>query len=77
MKPPGATPVIATEQVPDDRVQLADTVPMVMSEEESETVPDGVFAALVVSETVTVHEPVAATLREAAHETVVDVESRG
>lgn len=75
MKLPADTPVIVTEHVPADRVQLEETVPMVLSEEDKATVPVGVLAALVVSATVTLHEPVAPTLTEAAHEIVVDVES--
>lgn len=49
---PVATPVKATEQVPDVRVQLAATVPTAVFEDTKVTVPVGVFAGVVVSETV-------------------------
>ncbi len=56
---PVATPVKATEQVPDTRVQLAATVPTAVFEDTKVTVPVGVFAGVVVSETVAVQVEVA------------------
>jgi hypothetical protein len=52
---PGATPVNVTVQPPDDKVQLAPTVPTVVSEDVNVTLPVGAFNGVVVSETVTVH----------------------
>lgn len=51
---PGATPVNETVQLPPIRVQLASTVPTLVLEEMKLTVPDGMFAEVVVSETVAV-----------------------
>ena len=73
VKLPTATPVIVTVQVPDVRVQLAPTVPMVVSDERKLTVPVGMLAVLVVSETVTEQEPVRPTVTEAEHDTTGEV----
>jgi hypothetical protein len=71
---PGATPVKAAVQVPADSVQLAATVPTVLSEDVKLTVPVGVFAAVVVSVTVAVQVEVLAMLMLAGlHETPVEV----
>ncbi len=71
---PGTTPVNITEQLPDTNVQLASTVPTEVSEDVKLTVPDGVLARFVVSETVAVQVEVAPMLIEAgAQETTVDV----
>jgi hypothetical protein len=51
---PGATPLNVTMQVPDTSVQLAPTVPTVVSDDVKVTVPVGVFEGVVVSETVAV-----------------------
>jgi len=77
VKEPDATPVMAAVQLPLDNVQLASTVPTVMSDEERPTLPEGVFAGFVVSDTVTVQEPVRPALTEAEHDTVVVVSSFG
>jgi hypothetical protein len=74
VKIPEATPVITTEQVPDVRLQLAPTVP-VASDEVKVTLPEGVLAGVVVSDTVTEQEPVRPTVTEAGQDTTVDVES--
>jgi hypothetical protein len=50
--------VNATVHLPDDRVQLAVTVPIEVLEETKLTVPPGIFDAVVVSTTVTVQEEV-------------------
>ncbi len=52
---PEATPVKVTEQLPAVNMQLAPTVPTAVFDETKLTVPDGVFAAFVVSVTVAVH----------------------
>jgi len=75
VKLPEATPVMTTVQLPPDNVQLASTVPTVVSDEVKLTLPDGVFAGVVVSETVTVQEPVRPTVTEAAQDTEVEVSS--
>ena len=75
MKLPAATPVIVTVQLPPDNVQLASTVPTVTSDEVKLAVPNGVFAGVVVSATVTLQDPVVPAVSEAAHETVVEVSS--
>ena len=75
MKLPAATPVIVTVQLPPDNVQLTSTVPTVTSDEVKLTVPDGVFAGVVVSATVTLQDPVVPAVSEAAHETVAEVSS--
>jgi hypothetical protein len=76
VKLPAATPVIVTVQVPvEPSAQLAPTVPMVGSDEVKLTVPVGVLAVLVVSETVIVQEPVPLTVSEAGQTTLVEVES--
>lgn len=64
MKLPAATPVALTLQLPDVRVQLAVTVPTVVSDEVKATMPDGAFAGVVVSDTVAVQleEPPAVML---------------
>ena len=65
---------MVTVQAPvESSVQLASTVPIVMSDEVSDTVPDGIFEAVVVSVTVTAHEPEAPTVNEAEQDTLVDV----
>ena len=51
---PGATPVKATLQLPDTKVQLAATVPTAVFDDVKLTVPVGVFAGVVVSETVAI-----------------------
>ena len=56
---PTATPVKATEQVPDTKVQLAATVPTVVFEDTKVTVPVGVFEGVVVSVTVATQDEVA------------------
>ena len=66
---------MTTVQLPPDNVQLASTVPTVVSDEVKLTLPDGVFAGVVVSETVTVQEPVRPTVNEEEQETVVEVMS--
>lgn len=59
---PGATPVNITLQLPPVSVQLALTVPTVVSEDWNETVPVGMFVGVVVSATVAVHADVAPML---------------
>src|SRR2546427_11233058 len=66
---------MTTVQLPPDNMQLASTVPTVVSDEVKLTLPDGVFAGVVVSETVTVQEPVRPTVTEAAQDTEVEVSS--
>jgi hypothetical protein len=51
---PTETPVNVTVHLPEDRVQLAVTVPIEVLEERKPTVPPGIFDAVVVSTTVTV-----------------------
>jgi hypothetical protein len=76
VKLPAATPVIVTVQVPvEPSAQLAPTVPMVVSDEVKLTDPVGMLAVSVVSETVTVQEPVPLTVSEAGQSTLVEVES--
>jgi hypothetical protein len=75
MKLPTATPVIVAVQLPDERVQLAATVPIVVSDERKVIVPVGAFATLVASVTVTVQEPVRPTVTEAEQDTAVEVSS--
>jgi len=75
VKLPEATPVIVTVQLPPDNVQLAPTVPTVVSDEDRLTEPDGVLAGFVVSATVTVQEPEEPTVNEAAQDTTVEVSS--
>jgi hypothetical protein len=68
--------VIVTVQVPvESRVQLASTVPTVVSDDTKFTVPDGIFEAVVVSTTVTLQEPVRPAVSEAGQDTVVEVSS--
>jgi hypothetical protein len=76
VKPPEATPVTVTVQLPDAKVQLAPTVPTVVSDEVKLTEPDGTFDGVVVSPTVTVHVevPPRATM-DGLHETLVEVVS--
>ncbi len=52
---PAATAVSWAVQLPSESVQLACTVPTLVSEEEKLTVPVGVFEGVVVSGTVAVH----------------------
>jgi len=52
---PTATPVNATVHLPEDRVQLAPTVPTPGFDETKLTLPDGTLAGVVVSVTVAVH----------------------
>lgn len=73
VKLPTATPVIVTVQVPDVKLQLATTVPTVVSEEVKLTVPAGILAALKLSATVTEQEPVRPTVTEAEHDTTEEV----
>jgi hypothetical protein len=75
---PGATPVNVTEQLPvESRVQLAPTVPTVVSDELNVTLPDGIFDMEVVSETVAVQVEVPPMLMLAgAQDTEVEVLSR-
>jgi hypothetical protein len=76
VKLPEATPVIVTVQLPEeDKVQLAPTVPTVVSEEVKLTVPLGVLDGVVVSEAVTEQRTVPPTPNEAGQETAVEVES--
>lgn len=75
MKLPAATPVIMTVQLPVVRVQLVPTVPIVVSDDVKVTLPDGTFAAFVVSVTDTEQEPVRPTVTDAEQETLVDVSS--
>lgn len=78
MKLPRATPDIVTVHAPvESSVQLASTVPTVVSDEVNVIVPDGIIAGVVVSATLTVQDPVVLTVSEAGHETEVDVVSRG
>ena len=56
---PIATPVKVVAHFPEDRVQLAPTVPTAVSEDVKLTVPVGVFEAVVVSVTVAVQVEVA------------------
>jgi hypothetical protein len=76
VKLPEATPVIVTVQVPDAKVQLAPTVPTLVSDEVNVTVPLGVFAEVVVSETATEQEPVRPAVTELGHMTLVEVLSK-
>jgi hypothetical protein len=70
--------VNVTVQLPDDRVQLAPTVPTVVSDEVKITVPDGVFVGVVVSETVAAQVEVPPMLIEdGVQDTEVEVLSRG
>ena len=71
---PAATPVNVVVQWPDDRVQLAPTVPTAVFEEVKLTVPVGVLEAVVVSVAVAVQVEVPPGATElGVHETVVDV----
>jgi hypothetical protein len=74
---PGATPVKATEQLPvESRVQLALTVPTVVSDDTKLTVPDEMLDEVVVSATEAVQVEVPPILIEAGpHTTLVDVAS--
>jgi nucleoid-associated protein YgaU len=56
---PAATPVKVTVHIPEDRVQLASTVPTAVSDDVKVTAPVGVLEAVVVSLTVAVHVEVA------------------
>jgi hypothetical protein len=77
VKLPGATPLAVTVQLPDDRLQLAPTVPTVVSDDVNVTLPVGVFDGVVVSETVTVHVEVPPMLIEdGTQDTEVEVLSR-
>jgi len=77
VKLPEATPVIVTVQLPPDNVQLASTVPTVVSDEDRLTEPDGILAGFVASTTVTVQEPDEPPDKEAAQATEVEVSSNG
>jgi hypothetical protein len=70
-KVPGATPVAEAVQLPDDRVQLIPTVPIVVLVERKLTDPDGVFDGLVVSATVTVQVEVLPILIEVGLQTTL------
>jgi hypothetical protein len=72
---PDATLVKTTPQVPvESSVQLASTVPTVVSDEVKLTLPVGVFATLVVSVTVTVQVEVVPTgIEEGLQLTPVEV----
>ncbi len=73
---PTATPVKATVHLPDDKMQLAPTVPTVVSDDVKLTVPVGVLDAVVVSVTVTVQVEVApGRIVLGLHATLVDVVS--
>jgi hypothetical protein len=73
---PGAAPVNVTVQVPETRLQLAATVPTVVSDEVKVTVPVGVFEGVVVSETVAVQVEVPPMpMLVDAQDTTVDVSS--
>lgn len=66
----------ATVQLPDVRAQLAPTVPAAVLDEVKVTLPLGVFAGVVVSETVTVQVEVPPMLTLAgAQDTEVEVAS--
>ena len=75
---PAATPVKRTEQLPvESNAQLAPTVPTVVSDEVKLTLPVGVFAAFVVSITVTVQVEVVPTgIEEGLQLTLVEVLSK-
>jgi hypothetical protein len=77
VKVPGATPVAETVQEPDVvRLQLVPTVPTEEADDVKVTVPDGVFAGVVVSATVTVQVELPPILMLAgAQATLVEVES--
>jgi len=71
---PGATPVKATLQLPDTKVQLAATVPTAVFDDVKLTVPVAILAAFVVSVTVAVHVDVPPMLIDAGeHDTAVVV----
>src|SRR5438552_16345407 len=71
---PAATPVKATEHLPEDRKQLAPTVPTAVSEEVKLTTPVGVFEAVVVSVTVAVQvETPVGTIEPGLQATLVEV----
>ena len=75
---PAATPVNITEQLPvESNAQLLPTVPTVVSDEVKPTLPVGMFAAFVVSVTVTVQVEVAPTrIEDGLQLTPVEVLSR-
>lgn len=62
-------------QLPEESAQLAATVPTAVLDEARLTTPVGIFAALVVSVTVMVQEPVRPTVTDAEQETAVEVAS--
>jgi len=71
---PAATPVKATEHLPEDRMQLAPTVPTAVLEEVKLKVPVGVFEAVVVSVTVAVQvETPVGTIEPGLQATLVEV----
>jgi len=75
---PADTPVKTAVQLPDTRVQLAATVPTAVFDDVKLTVPVGVFAGVVVSETLAVHVDVPPMLIDAgAQDTAVKVLSNG
>ena len=74
---PGETPVNAAVQLPDTRAQLAATVPTAVFDDVKVTLPVGVLAGVVVSDTVAVQVETAPMLIDAGRqETTVDVASR-
>lgn len=75
VKLPAVTPVMVIVQVPPVKVQLASTVPIAVLDDENVTLPVGVFDGLVMSVTVTEHEPVRPAVTDAAHDTTVEVSS--
>jgi len=62
-------------QLPPDNVQLPSTVPTVVSDDTKVTAPDGMFATLLESVTVTEQEPARPIVTEAEQETLVEVSS--
>jgi hypothetical protein len=71
---PTATPVNVTVHLPDDKVQLAPTVPTEVFEDTKLTVPPGVFDAVVVSATVAVQVEIpVGTMLLGLHATAVEV----
>ena len=74
MKVPDATPVAVTVQVPDDRVQVAPTVPAAEFDDVKLTEPDGTLDGVVVSLTITEQvEAPPGRIVEGLQETVVEV----
>jgi hypothetical protein len=71
---PTATPVKVTAHVPEDRVQLAPTVPTPVFDETKLTLPDGTLAGFLVSPTVAVQvEALVGIIELGLQATLVDV----